>query len=51
MDAKLTEAGLDVSEYDSRRGCYPLHLEKDDIAKHAELLKMLVRRAYEMKHK
>jgi predicted transport protein len=50
VDAKLTEAGLDPSEYNSRWKHYPIHLDKGDIDKHADLLKLLMRRAYDTRH-
>jgi hypothetical protein len=50
IDAKLTEANLDASEYNSRWRFYPIHLDKGDIGKHAELLKELMRRAYNARH-
>jgi hypothetical protein len=51
VDTKLTEAGLDASEYSSRWRFYPIHLDKGDISKHAELLKVLMRLAYDTRHK
>jgi hypothetical protein len=50
VDAKLTEAGLDPSEYNARWRYYPIHLDKGDIDKHADLLKLLMRRAYDTRH-
>ena len=50
VDAKLTEAGLDPSDYNSRWRFYPIHLDKNDIAKHSELLKTLMRLAYDTRH-
>lgn len=50
VDAKLTGAGLDPSEYNSRWRFYPIHLDKADIAKHSDLVKMLMRRAYDTRH-
>jgi hypothetical protein len=51
VDTKLAEAGLDASEYNSRWRFYPIHLDKSDVSKHAELLKMLLRLAYDTRHK
>jgi hypothetical protein len=48
IDAKINEAGL---EYSAGGGRYRIRLEKDDASKHAELLKLLMRQAYDMKHK
>jgi hypothetical protein len=47
-DAKINEAGL---EYSVGKGRYRIRLEKDDIGKHADLLKQLMHQAYDMKHK
>ena len=50
VDNKLTEAGLDPSDYNSRWRYYPIHLDKADIGKHSELLKALMRRAHDARH-
>jgi predicted transport protein len=50
IDVKLTEAGLETLEYNSRWRYYPIRLAKGDISKHAELLKTLMRRAYDLRH-
>ena len=50
VDAQLTEAGLEVMEYNTRWRYYPLRLGKGDIAKHAVLLKMLMQQAYDFRH-
>jgi hypothetical protein len=46
--AKANEAGL---EYDAGEGRSRLRLEKDDVGKHAELLKLFMHQAYDLKHK
>ena len=50
VDSKLTEAGLDPSDYNTRWHHYPIHLDKADINKHSELLKELMRQAYDARH-
>ncbi len=49
IDKQLEQAGIDVMGYDKRWGNYRLRLAKDDIAKHSELLRGLLKRAYERK--
>ncbi|MFZ2493471.1 MAG: hypothetical protein WA208_18485 [Thermoanaerobaculia bacterium] len=43
----LEEAGLDVMDYDSQWGRYRIRLGKNDVQKHAPLLRELLRKAYE----
>jgi len=50
IETKLAEAGLDALDYYSRGRQYPIRLDKGDITKHAELLKSLMRRAYDIRH-
>jgi predicted transport protein len=47
LDAKLEEAGLDVMEYDSKWGKYRIRITKNDFKKQEELLRQLLRQAYE----
>ena len=47
IQAKLDEAGLDAMEYDSRWGRYRIRLAKGDPKKHEELLKEILKLAYE----
>ncbi len=49
IDKELEHAGIDVMDYDKRWGSYRLRLVKVDIAKHSELLRGLLERAYERK--
>jgi hypothetical protein len=46
IQTKLTDAGIDVMEYDARWGRYRIRLAKGDIHKHEALLKELLMRAY-----
>ena len=41
---------LDPSDYNTRWHHYPIHLDKADINKHSELLKELMRQAYDARH-
>jgi hypothetical protein len=50
VDTKITEAGPETLEYNSQWRYYPIRLGKDDIKKHAELLKQLMRRAFDTRH-
>ena len=50
IDRKLTEAGLDPSDYNANWRNYPIHLARDDINKHDDLLKSLIRQAYDLRH-
>jgi len=43
---KLENAGLDVAEYDVRRGRYHLRLAKGDVERHREVLQWLLDLAY-----
>lgn len=47
VQSKLDEAGLDVMDYDSKWGRYRIRLTKGDLEKHADLVRILVARAYE----
>jgi hypothetical protein len=47
MDAKLEEAGLDVMDYDTKWGKYRIRITRDDFKKHEELLRQLLRQAYD----
>jgi len=42
----LDKSGIDVMEYDGRRGRYRIRLEKKDVEKHKELIRDLMKRAY-----
>jgi predicted transport protein len=42
LEEKITEAGLDLMDYDSRNGRYRIRLTKNDIKKHNEILKELL---------
>jgi len=42
----LEDAGIDIMEYDSRRGRYRIRLGKGDIKKHETLLRELMKMAY-----
>ncbi len=50
VDSKLAGAVLDPSDYNTRWRYYPIHLDKADIIKHSDLLKELVRQAYDARH-
>jgi hypothetical protein len=43
---QLEESGVEVMEYDKRRGCYRLMLKKSDITKHADLLLKMLKLSY-----
>jgi hypothetical protein len=47
IQARLEEAELDVMEYSARDGRYRIRLSKDDIKKHAELIKDILKQAYQ----
>jgi Domain of unknown function (DUF5655) len=47
IQAKLEEAGVDLMDYDSRWGRYRIRLAKGDLQKYEELLRDLMRRAYD----
>jgi len=47
MDAKLEEAGLDVMDYDTKWGKYRIRITRDEFKKHEELLRQLLRQAYD----
>ena len=47
LDTKIDTAGLDTLEYNKRWGAYRLRLKKEDIVKKGEILKELVRTAYD----
>jgi predicted transport protein len=50
IDKQVADAGLDTLEYDIRGRKYPIRLDKGDVVRHAELLKSLMRRAYDTRH-
>jgi hypothetical protein len=50
IDMQLAGAGLETLEYNARWRYYPIRLSKDDIKKHSDLLKNLMRRAYDTRH-
>ncbi len=45
--AQLEQAGLTVADYDSRWGAYRLNLKASDLAKHSDLLRELLKEAYD----
>lgn len=47
IQAKLEEAGVDVMEYDNRWSRYRIRLFKGDVQKHQELIKEILKTAYE----
>jgi predicted transport protein len=47
MDARLDEAGLDVMDYDTRWGRYRIRITRNDFKKQEELLRQLLRQAYD----
>jgi hypothetical protein len=50
LDAMIEKAGFDTLGYDSQWGYYRLRLGKDDMKKHAELLRELARLSFEATH-
>ena len=50
VDHKLSEAGLETLEYNSRWRYYPVRLGKADIKNHSGLLQELMRLAFETRH-
>jgi hypothetical protein len=46
MQARLEEAGLDVTEYNTRWGRYRIRLAKGDVQQHEALLKDLLQQSY-----
>jgi predicted transport protein len=46
LEEKLNEAGLDIMDYDNRWGKYRIRLTKQDIKKHEDFLKNLLKEAY-----
>jgi len=46
LQARLDEAGIDVMDYDVRRGRYRLRLSKTDLDKNKDLLMELLQKAY-----
>lgn len=50
IDNKVTEAGLDALEYNTKRQIYRIRLDTGDIAKHSGLLESLMQRAYDARH-
>jgi len=47
VEEKITETGLDLMDYDSRSGRYRIRLIKNDIKKHAEILKEILLKSFE----
>jgi predicted transport protein len=47
IEAELDDAGLDVMDYDQRRGRYRIRLAKGDSKKHSEVLTNVLRSAYD----
>ncbi|MCI0559022.1 MAG: DUF5655 domain-containing protein [Nitrososphaera sp.] len=47
-DQKMEQDGLEVLDYNSRRGKYYIRLSKEDLKRHKELLSDLLRQAYEL---
>src|SRR5262249_50535704 len=47
IDAKINQAGIEAWDHDTRRECYRLALQKDDISNHRALLKELMQAAYQ----
>jgi hypothetical protein len=47
IQARLGEAGLDLMEYDAKRGRYRIRLAKGDLKRHEALLTELLRKAYD----
>jgi len=47
IGAQLEAAGLDVMEYDSRWGRYRIRLTKEDLKKHGQLIKDLLKKVYD----
>ena len=47
FQAKLEDEGLDLMDYDSRWGRYRIRLLPEDLRKHEELLREIIRRAFE----
>jgi hypothetical protein len=43
---KLDEAKLDTMDYDNKWGRYRIRVDKNDIVKHKELLRNLMKQAY-----
>lgn len=48
--AKLDASGLETLDYDTRWGLYRIRLAKDDLKKHGDLLKELMRLAFDSKN-
>lgn len=46
VQTKLEAAGVDVMEYDARWGRYRIRLTKDDLRKHEQLIRDLMKKAY-----
>jgi len=46
VEDQLEQAGLDVMEYDSKRGRYRIRLQPGEIEKHKELLTGLIKTSY-----
>jgi len=50
IQAKLDAEGMDVMDYDTRWGYYRIRLSKDDIKGHNELVRALLKLAYDQGH-
>ena len=50
VEAKITDAGLEAPKYNARWQLYPISLDRNDIQKHAGLLKELMRLAFDTRH-
>jgi hypothetical protein len=47
IDAKIDAPGLDTLEYSTRSGAYRLSLDKDDVVSKKDVLKGLIKAAYQ----
>jgi hypothetical protein len=47
VNAKIEQAGLDALEYNARFGRYKLRLQADDVKNKSDVLRELMRLAYE----
>lgn len=50
VDKMIEEAGLDLFKYDSKWGRYHIRIEKEDVAKHQEVLTQLMKLAHGRTH-
>lgn len=46
LESALEASGLDLVDYDSKRGRYRIRLQKDDLQKHTDVLRQLLERSY-----